>query len=148
MTFREMVVSDVDAVMENETRAYVYPWTHGIFKDCLSAGYDCRVALYQEQIVGHAIMTFGAGESHLLNVCVRRDQQGKGFGRLLIHHVLDRARILGAEILFLEVRPTNAVAIKLYQSLGFREIGIRKDYYPSAIGREDAQMLALELPAD
>jgi ribosomal-protein-alanine N-acetyltransferase len=143
-----MVREDLEAVLENETRAYVYPWTYGIFKDCLSAGYDCRVATYRNTIVGHSIMTFGAGEAHLLNVCVRRDQQGKGFGRLMVSHVLDRARVLGGDVLFLEVRPTNAIALKLYDSLGFREIGTRKDYYPSAVGREDAQVLALQLGTD
>lgn len=140
-----MCVEDLVAVVENETRAYVYPWTHGIFKDCLASGYDCRIASYKQHIVGHAVMTSAVGESHLLNVCIKRDQQGNGLGRIFMGHVVERARALGARVLYLEVRPTNVVALRLYESLGFREIGVRKDYYPSSVGREDANVLALDL---
>ncbi len=145
ITFREMSAADLERVLRNEFRAYAYPWSRGIFTDCLKSGYDCRVLCVDDAIVGHAILSAAAGEAHLLNVCVRRESQGQGLGRLFVRQVISRARVLGAQQLFLEVRPTNKVAVALYESLGFIEIGLRKDYYPSESGREDALVLALHL---
>ena len=98
-----------------------------------------------QDLVGHGIASVAAGESHLLNLCVRRDQQGRGYGRHLLRHLLAAIAARGAGVVFLEVRPTNWSANALYESVGFREIGIRKDYYPAAIGHEDARVLALDL---
>ena len=150
MTFREMTLADLDAVLEIESRAYAYPWSRGIFSDCLRGGHDCRVLSAEGELLGHAVLSAAAGEAHLLNVCVRRDRQGGGLGRLFVHHLIERARLLGAQVLFLEVRPSNHVALALYESLGFSQIGTRRDYYPAETGREDAYVLALKLdaPAD
>ena len=144
-TFREMTLGDLEQVLENESRAYAYPWSRGIFSDCLTVGHCCRVACVEESIVGHGILSAAAGEAHLLNVCIRRDRQGEGLGRSLVLHMLERATTLGAQTLFLEVRPSNVTALALYDSLGFSHIGTRKDYYPAALGREDAEVLALAL---
>jgi ribosomal-protein-alanine N-acetyltransferase len=95
--------------------------------------------------VGHGILSIAAGESHLLNVCVHPDFQGHGFGRILVEHVLERARAGKASTIFLEVRPSNVAACELYDKLGFNEVGIRENYYPSKGGREDALVLAKEL---
>jgi len=151
-----MLPEDLDAVVDNELRAYEFPWTRGIFLDCLRAGHECRLLYSVSEasvrndlpptVLGHGILSLGAGEAHLLNVCVRRDQQGAGYGRLLVLHMLDRARERGAERVFLEVRPSNHVAGALYRSLGFQEIGVRRNYYPTHLGHEDARVLALDLP--
>tara|TARA_Y100001933_G_scaffold105349_1_gene105880 strand:+ start:447 stop:914 length:468 start_codon:yes stop_codon:yes gene_type:complete len=143
--FRPMLEGDLDQVLENEQRAYQYPWSRGNFSDCLSALHECRVQIRDGEVVGHGILAFGAGEAHLLNVCVRRDLQGHGLGRALVLHMLERARLRGAGMVFLEVRPSNLVALALYRSLGFHEIGVRKDYYPAPLGHEDAQVMALDL---
>lgn len=145
ISFRPMLATDLDQVVENEVRAYQYPWTRGNFSDCLAALHECRVLLLDAEVLGHGILAFGAQEAHLLNVCVRRDRQGEGFGRALVSHMIERARLRGAGMVFLEVRPSNLVAISLYHSLGFNEIGLRKDYYPSDKGHEDAQVMALDL---
>lgn len=145
ISFRPMLETDLDQVFENETRAYQFPWTRGNFRDCLAAFHECRVMLSDADIVGHGILSFAAGEAHLLNVCVRRDRQGNGHGRALVAHMLDRARSRRAEVVFLEVRLSNLVAIHLYRSLGFNEIGLRKGYYPAQAGHEDAQIMALDL---
>ena len=145
ITFREMTAADLDDVMSNESLGYTYPWTRGIFLDCLKIGHDCRVLCMDGRIAGHAIMSAAAGEAHLLNVCVRRDRQGLGLGRLFVRYVLKRARVLGAETMFLEVRPSNKAALGLYESLGFLEVGRRKEYYPGEVRREDALVLALKL---
>ncbi len=145
ITFREMTAGDLDDVMTNEIRGYAYPWTRGIFLDCLKTGHDCRVLCVDGQISGHAIMRAAAGEAHLLNVCVRRDRQGIGLGRLFVRYVLKRAQVAGAETMFLEVRPSNKAAVALYESLGFLEVGRRSEYYPGEIRREDALVLAVKL---
>lgn len=145
MEFRPMLAADLDKVLENETRSYQFPWTRGNFSDCLAAPHECRVLLVDADVLGHGILAFGAQEAHLLNVCVRRDRQGEGLGRALVVHMLERAQIRGADMVFLEVRPSNLVAINLYHSLGFNEIGLRKDYYPADKGHEDAQVMALDL---
>ena len=145
LMFRRMETDDFDAVLENETRSYQFPWTRGIFADCLRTGHECWVAEDDGDVVGHGILSLVAGEAHLLNVCVRRDVQGKGHGRELVCHMLDTARLREAEVVFLEVRPSNRAACVLYESLGFNEIGRRKNYYPAASGHEDAKVLALQL---
>jgi ribosomal-protein-alanine N-acetyltransferase len=145
MQVRIMTIADIEAVLRNEERAYAYPWTRGMFLDCLRDGYQCWVALDEQEIIGHGILSLGAGEGHLLNLCIRRPSQGQGLGRRLADHLLNCAVQGGAEFLFLEVRPSNRPAVQLYESLGFREIGVRKDYYPAAMGHEDALIFALNL---
>jgi len=136
---------DLDAVLANELHAYAFPWTRGVFRDCLKSDHECWVAELAGEIIGHGIVSLGAGEAHLLNVCIRRESQGEGFGRLLVRHMLARARRMGATVLFLEVRPSNHVAGALYETLGFREIGVRRNYYPALSGHEDARVLVLDL---
>ena len=143
--FRSMLESDLEIVLVNERRGYTHPWSDGIFKDCLLSGYECRVIIYLKKIIGHGILSVAAGESHLLNVCIHPDCQGHGFGKILVEHMLDRARAKDAKRVFLEVRPSNLAAYKLYENMGFDEIGTRQNYYPSHIGREDALVLTRDL---
>ncbi|MCB1684920.1 MAG: ribosomal protein S18-alanine N-acetyltransferase [Pseudomonadales bacterium] len=142
-----MTADDLDAVVSNEFSAYAYPWTRGIFSDCLNEEQECWVGSVDGTLVGHLVITPGAGEAHLLNVCVRRESQGHGYGRTLTLHALDCARAAGADALFLEVRPSNLIAARLYESLGFVEVGLRKNYYPADKGREDARVMVLDLEA-
>jgi [ribosomal protein S18]-alanine N-acetyltransferase len=143
-----MSVADLDVVVHIENRAYSFPWTRGIFSDCLTAGHECRLACLDDEVIGHAVMSAAAGESHLLNVCIKRELQGTGLGREFLHHLIGRARILGAQVLFLEVRPSNRVALRLYDTLGFSQVGVRKEYYPGELAREDAWVMALPLVED
>jgi ribosomal-protein-alanine N-acetyltransferase len=140
-----MTFLDLDAVLENEIRSYAFPWTRGVFADCLRSAYECWVLQERDALIGHGVLSVASDEGHLLNLCVRRDRQGEGHGRVLARHMIDRARVRGAKVVILEVRPTNRVALALYRSLGFREIGRRPDYYPAERGHEDAQVLALSL---
>ncbi len=143
--FRSMTEADLDAVKAIESRAYDYPWTEGIFRDCLRVGYCCWLCEENDSIAGYAVMSIGAGESHILNVCIRPESRRCGLGRTLLAHMLDIARARKADIAVLEVRPSNHAALKLYQDMGFNEVGMRKAYYPAAQGKEDAVILALEL---
>ena len=140
-----MQLADLPDVLRNERQGYTHPWTEGIFRDCLRNGQECWLLMSSGQNVGHGILSVAAGESHLLNVCVHPDFQGHGFGRIIVEHVLARARAGEASTIFLEVRPSNVAACELYDKLGFNEVGIRENYYPSKVGREDALVLAKEL---
>jgi len=144
-TFRSMRSDDLDTVMDIEARAHAFPWTPGIFRDCLRVGYCCWLLQRGSRVDGYGIMSVGAGESHLLNLCVRDIAQGEGLGRLMLDHMVEIARQHGCETMLLEVRPSNPVAINLYHSAGFHEVGSRTGYYPSHSGREDALILAQAL---
>lgn len=142
---RPMQLIDVRAVMDIELAEYPFPWTARIFSDCVRIGYSCRVAELEGETAGYGIMSSGAGEAHILNVCVARRFQRRGLGRTLMLHMIDEAEQQGVETVFLEVRESNPVALSLYESLGFNQVGTRKDYYPAEGGREDAIILALPL---
>lgn len=139
---RQEEVAEVAAI---EARAYEFPWSEGIFRDCLRAGYNCWLLVREQVIIGYGVLSVAAGEAHVLNVCVAPEAQGEGHGRRLMRRLMDLARWHGAERIFLEVRPSNPRAMQLYHTLGFNEIGRRPNYYPAKHGREDAIVMALEL---
>jgi ribosomal-protein-alanine N-acetyltransferase len=142
---RPMRDTDVAAVAELERSSYLFPWTEGIFRDCVRVGYECRVLDAGGQIVGYGVLSVGAGEAHILNLCIAGEYRCRGLGRHMLTHLIGRARECGVREAFLEVRPSNTNAIRLYQSLGFEQIGIRRGYYQASVGREDAVVLKLDL---
>jgi len=137
--------ADIEAVSEIENRAYVFPWTAGIFRDCLRAGHQCWVLEAGTQMLGYGVLSVAAGEAHILNICIAPEYQGRGHGRRLLRRLVDLARWHQAGQVFLEVRPSNPRAIQLYREEGFNEIGQRPNYYPAEKGREDAIVMAMEL---
>jgi ribosomal-protein-alanine N-acetyltransferase len=136
---------DLAAVAAMEAASYDFPWTQGIFGDCLKAGHPCWVMWVEGVMAGYGVLSVAAGEAHVLNVCIGPAHRGLGLGRLLLRRLLDIARWNGAGRVFLEVRPSNPVAQSLYRSIGFEEIGRRPKYYPAKEGREDAIVMALDL---
>ena len=142
---RLMMQDDVPAVMDIELEAYPFPWTTGIFRDCLRVGYPGWVLEREGDIIGYVMISMGAGESHLLNLCIAPDFQGQGLALGLLQQVMENVRTLECTRMFLEVRESNARAINLYQRFGFEEIGRRKDYYPAGEGREDARVFVFDL---
>lgn len=142
---RLMRDGDLDAVHAIEQQCYAFPWTVGIFRDCLRADHPSWVLHSDGRIIGYFLMSLAAGEAHVLNVCIAPEYQGQGHGRKLLRRILQLARSRGAQRVFLEVRPTNTGAIKLYFEEGFNEIGRRPRYYPGKDGREDALVMAIEL---
>ncbi|NLA67746.1 MAG: ribosomal protein S18-alanine N-acetyltransferase [Gammaproteobacteria bacterium] len=142
---RPMREADLDSVLVVERRAYPWPWSIGIFRDCLHAGYPAWVLLEGGAFIGHGVLSVAAGEAHVLNICIDPSRQGRGYGRALLRSMVDAARGRGARRVYLEVRPSNPVAIALYQDEGFNEIGRRPRYYPADSGREDAIVMAMEL---
>lgn len=142
---RAMAMADIPAVLAIERWSYEFPWSEEIFKDCLRVGYYCQVMISAGAIAGYGVMTVGAGEAHIVNLCIKPELRQQGLGRRLLAYIIDEARHSGVGNMFLEVRPSNEVAINLYLNMGFNEIGIRKEYYPARNGREDALILAYAL---
>ena len=142
---RAMRREDLPAVAAMEAASYDFPWSQGIFSDCLKAGHPCWVLWVEGEVAGYGVLSVAAGEAHVLNVCIGPGHRGVGLGRLLMRRLLDIARWNGATRVFLEVRPSNPIAQKLYESMGFGEIGRRPKYYPARQGREDAIVMALDL---
>jgi [ribosomal protein S18]-alanine N-acetyltransferase len=144
-SLRPMKPEDLDDVSKIEIEAYEFPWTHGIFRDCLRAGYECWVVVQGAEVIGYCVLSVAVREAHLLNMCIAQTHQSRGHGRHAMKRVVDLARWHHAERIFLEVRPSNPRAIQLYHDLGFNEIGRRPNYYPAKRGREDAIVMALEV---
>ncbi|TCZ81847.1 ribosomal protein S18-alanine N-acetyltransferase [Lysobacter sp. N42] len=145
---RPMREADVEAVHDVERRAYEFPWTAGIFRDCLRADYMAWLLERDGAVIGYFLMSLAAGEAHVLNIAVAPEHQGHGHGRRMLRSLVHLARARGAQRIFLEVRPSNTGAIALYHQEGFNEIGRRPRYYPARDGREDAIVMAMELLAE
>jgi len=145
LDFRPMRQEDLDRVFAIERQVYEFPWTRGIFRDCLSVGYCCWVVTRDAQIIGYGVMSVVVDECHILNLCIEPACQGHGLGRRLIGRLLNLGRQHGAETALLEVRASNRVAQRLYTRLGFVEVGRRRAYYPAREGREDALLFTLTL---
>lgn len=142
---RPMTRADIPWMHAIEREAYEFPWELETFRSCYRVGYHCWILERAREVIGYGILTIGAGESHVLNLCVSKSHQGRGYGRFILTRLIDEARRARVECVFLEVRPSNPQAITLYQSMGFNEIGLRKAYYPARQGREDALVMALAL---
>ncbi len=147
---RPMTLDDLEAVMAIEVQAYPWPWSRGNFADTLAAGHWAQVMVDPDQgILGYIVAMRGAGELHLLNVTVIPAHQGRGLGRALLERLEDEARIRGVAEIWLEVRASNLRARALYARLGYREVGLRRQYYPGPPGRrEDAILMSRPLTAD
>ncbi|MDV9042826.1 ribosomal protein S18-alanine N-acetyltransferase [Stenotrophomonas sp. RAC2] len=144
-SLRALRESDLNAVMAIEVRGYPFPWTRGIFVDCLRAGYPGLAMERDGQLIGYGVLSIAADEAHVLNICIDPLAQSRGLGRQLLRALVQLASGRGAQRVFLEVRPSNTPALALYHSEGFNEIGRRPRYYPAAQGREDALVMAIEL---
>jgi ribosomal-protein-alanine N-acetyltransferase len=143
---RPMQAEDLPQVLVIEETVYPFPWTLGIFHDCLRVGYCCWVITLDQEVIGYGVMSIVIDESHILNLCISPKWQGRGLGMKLIRRLLKIARQHGAESVYLEVRAGNKIAIGLYERLGFVEIGQRRGYYPDRNqSREDALIMSLEL---
>jgi ribosomal-protein-alanine N-acetyltransferase len=142
---RRMTRQDLAQVFKIEARAYDYPWSKGIFKDCLRVGYSCWVFDVAGMVQAYAIMSLAAGECHIMNLSVDPAMQGQGVGRAVLRQLIEVARHCSVDTMLLETRPSNTNALKLYRSEGFNEVGTRKAYYPAPHGREDALILAKAL---
>lgn len=143
--FFPMNERDLNAVATLEAGLQVFPWSRGNFADSLECGYSVWVLRSGGELIGFSVVMMVIDEAHLLNIGVGKRFQGKGYGARMLRHAMDCAHQGGAEKLFLEVRPSNERAVALYRHFGFRQIGVRKGYYPAVVGREDALIFDKEL---
>jgi ribosomal-protein-alanine N-acetyltransferase len=144
-TLRPMMPGDLARVAELERESYAFPWSDQIFADCLRVGYHCVVVETADGVMGYSVLSMGAGEAHVLNLCIAGALRRRGIGRELLLAVLGHARDRGVRDAYLEVRRSNRAAIALYQELGFDCVGQRRGYYQAHEGREDALVYRLEL---
>lgn len=143
--FFPMNEHDLDAVAAVEAAIQVFPWSRGNFADSLQAGYSVWVLRRGGELIGFSVVMGVLDEAHLLTIGVAPAWQGQGYGARLLRFAMEQARLNGAARLFLEVRPSNERAVELYRHFGFRQIGLRKGYYPALDGREDALIFDKEL---
>jgi len=148
VSIRQMRHEDLAHVSDIERRSYEFPWSHGVFRDCLLAGYQCVVLERDGELAGYGILSVAAGEAHILNLCIEPAYRSRGYGERLLDEILFRARTLSVREIFLEVRPSNANAIALYKKKGFHQVANRPAYYQSHEGREDAAVLSKKLTTD
>ena len=141
LQFVPMAPEDLDWVVAAEQTLHAFPWTRGNFEDSLNVGYSCWVAWQARQRIGYAVMMNVLDEAHLLDLSVARERQRGGHGRALLAHMQSVAVQNGAQVMFLEVRPSNQAALALYLRAGFEQIGRRRNYYPAVDGREDALVM-------
>ena len=140
-----MSLQDLDAVTRIEHRVCPFPWSRGNFADSIASGYCCWVYRQAGETLGYFVLMVAVDEAHLLNIAVAETVQGMGLGARLLRHAMRTAKAVGARSLLLEVRPSTATAVLFYRHFGFRQIGVRRAYYPAAGGREDALVLARQL---
>lgn len=146
--FCQMTLDDVPEIMQIEESIYSHPWTEGIFGDCIRVGYPCWVYRENNEILAYGLVSVAANEAHILNLCVSPHAQGRGLGKRMLHKMMQLAEARDADCIFLEVRVSNNIAQNLYEQEGFNHIGVRKAYYPSSEGREDALVYAKALNLD
>lgn len=140
-----MTDQDLPAVMRIEPTIYSHPWTLGNFRDSLNAGHSAWVMIVAGELAGYALVMMVLDEAHLLNISVAKSFQGQGLGRALLAQMIAVSRRYQAANMFLEVRVSNTSAIALYETMGFCEMGIRRNYYPAKSGREDAVLMGLAI---
>jgi [ribosomal protein S18]-alanine N-acetyltransferase len=145
LTFAILRDADLDRVAEIEADVYAFPWSRGNFRDSLLSGYVCWGCWAEGKLIGYAIIMTALDEAHLLNFAIAHDWQRRGMGGRFLSFVIADARKMQCEMIFLEVRPSNLVGRRLYDRFGFKQLGLRRDYYPAALGREDALFLGLNL---
>lgn len=160
VNFADMTEADLDAVHEVEKTAYAHPWSRRHFADSLASGYRAVMLLGEPRpgewphppradghvLLGYLVAMPGVDEVHLLNITVAPAFQRQGWARFMLDALALWSRGRNAQWLWLEVRDSNRPARELYRSYGFREVGVRRGYYPSGqLKREDAVVMSLDL---
>jgi ribosomal-protein-alanine N-acetyltransferase len=141
-----MSEADLPEVVAIEREIYPFPWTRGNFLDSIRAGYSVWVLRDEELLLtAYAVMTLAVDEAHLLNLSVARRHQRGGLGWRTLEWMAEVARGHGARTMLLEVRPSNTSAMRMYRRYGFEQIGVRRGYYPTLGGREDALVMRIAL---
>ncbi len=146
VTLAPMSQDDLDAVIAIEQTAYSHSWTRGNFRDSLNPLFEAQCLWLDGELLGYFLAMHGVEEMHLLNITVAPDRQGQGWGHMMLDALSLMSRHAGAQWLWLEVRQSNLRALKVYERYGFKQVSIRKDYYPAGrLQRENAVVMSLKL---
>ena len=141
ITIRDLVPSDLPQVLEIERACFPDPWTLESFRNSLNSRYFKSLGAFNPQLLGYIISMFAAGELHILNIAVKPRFRRQGLaGKLLdelFNHFNDQLTFA-----YLEVRVSNLSAINFYHRRGFRQVGLRKKYYPNG---EDAILMTKQM---
>lgn len=130
MTIESMTVDDIAQVAEIERQIFSIPWSEKAFRDSMESDNTIYiVAKENDNVAGYAGMYLSFEEGNITNVAVNPLSRRKGIGEKIVRDILNRAYEKGVRDVFLEVRETNSVAIALYEKIGFKEEGIRKNFY-------------------
>jgi [ribosomal protein S18]-alanine N-acetyltransferase len=146
--FHPLTTEWLDRVLAIENAVYPHPWVRANFEDSIKTGYQMQVLTIADDILGYFIAMKGFEEVHLLNITVAEPYQRQGWAKLMLEALAVWSRGQGAAWLWLEVRGSNERALQVYKAQGFKQVNIRKDYYPkghNANGREDAVVMSLKL---
>ncbi len=133
---------DLDGVLEVEAETFTNPWTREMYAWELRNRAMCHIYLVRLpecRVAGFCAFWLLFDEMHINNVAIRPAYRGRGLGTALMHHVLETTHRLGARRATLEVRASNVHARRLYDRLGFRQAGLRRNYYSHPV--EDALIL-------
>ena len=133
--------SDLDQISTIEKETNKYPWSPNNFQSSMEAGNSSIVLKYKKNILGYAFFSVVGTDSHLLNITVSKNYQGRGYGKKILEKVLFQSKVLGATIIFLEVRVSNFIAIDFYEKFGFKRDAIRYNYYEGN-PKEDALLMS------
>ena len=139
--FADLTALDLDAVIAVEQSVYGHPWTVGNFKDALASGYQAQRLLAGDTLIGYFVAMKVVDEVHLLNITVSLNHRSQGWAKLMLDALAVWARGQGCAWLWLEVREANHRALQVYRSHGFKQVGLRKDYYPVGRGLRDAALV-------
>ena len=150
MHIRTLVEDDIDQIMELSLGPVDPAWSkkalEGVLKGIVEGAYLASVGLDEAtgQVIAYAVASYVSDQGDVQSILVDQSFRGRGLGRQLLQALTDDLVAQGAEAVFLEVRSSNDVAVKLYQSIGFVCIQKRRDYYPGVDGvREDAWVFSL-----
>ena len=145
LVIRPLEAQDLDAVVAMERACFEDAWSRESFESEIGDPliHWPLVAIYRGELIGYMIAWYILDEAHIANICVLPAYRRFRLGRSLIESVLSEGHRRGTKRFDLEVRVSNETARKLYESLGFKVMGVRKRYY--ADNREDALLMCLRL---
>ncbi len=140
LKIRHMENRDLDAVCRIEEETFSLPWSRKAFRDSLSLYHTIfLVAELDGKIAGYCGGYQSLEEAEITNVAVQKDLRRRGIARALLEEFIRAGTAQGAFAYTLEVRVSNKAAIRLYESLDFQSVGIRKNFYDKP--REDAMIM-------
>ena len=142
----QLVTADTPAALIERghaihVQAQFSPWKLSTFADCFTPPYYGLFALDENELVGYAIVLEVLDEATLMDIAVVQHCRGRGVGKALLQPVLDKAKARSMREVWLEVRESNLAAIHLYETHGFEHIELRKNYYPTENGKENAAIM-------